>query len=67
MKNIKNNPTIQSEVALLTEKINKEKESRAKKCMDEIQKLLKNYSCELIPSATISTKGVKCGINIEAK
>lgn len=43
------------------------KDLRAKKCFDDIAKVLKKYNCEIEPIGTIRNKSIELGLNIIAK
>lgn len=43
-----------------------QKDARAKKCAEEIEKICKKYNCTLDPLMTVTKSGVTAGLNINA-
>lgn len=48
-------------------KTQQEKDERAKKCLEDINKILKKHNCSLEPVGTINNQGIQLGLNITAK
>jgi len=64
MKNKNHKPTIESEVQLLSKKIQEQNEKTVKECYVEVQKVLTKYNCMLWPTMILTPDGTKGKVDV---